>query len=72
MAEQPRLPAEIKAKVLELPEYRMAAHRVALELRDGRIIENVVVAWGEEIVRVGDSEVIDFDPETIVAVHARS
>jgi hypothetical protein len=50
------LPESIKAKILTFPEHRMGAQRVALIYGDGRIVENVIVAWGEEVMSAGDAE----------------
>lgn len=48
-----RLPAEIADKILALPESSMGANRVALVLRDGSVIEDVKVAWGNDVVSIG-------------------
>jgi hypothetical protein len=66
MSPEQRLPEHIKSKILEFPEYRMGAHRVSLVLKDGRVVDDVVVAWGDEIVRVGDDDEMDFRPEDVV------
>ena len=66
------LPGAIKERILTFPEYRMGAHRVALILRDGRVIDNVVVAWGDEIVSVGGATSWGFSPEDVIDAEDRS
>ena len=66
MSTERLLPELIKSKILEFPEHRMGAHRVSLVLKDGRVIDDVVVAWGDEIVRVGDNDEMDFRPDDVV------
>jgi predicted nucleic acid-binding protein len=68
---KPRLPADVKTKILSFRERTMGAHNVDLVLRDGRVVHNVTVAWGEEIIRVGQSNGIDFDPAEVVDARAR-
>jgi hypothetical protein len=48
-----KLPASVKARILSFPEYKMGAHKVALVMKDGSIVDDVIVAWGDEVVRVG-------------------
>jgi hypothetical protein len=48
-----RLAPDLKAKIIGFGEYKMGAYKVDLVLRDGRIIKDVIVAWGDEVVRVG-------------------
>ena len=57
---------ELKDKVLEMPEYRQGVNKVWVRLRDGTIHHNVFIAWGSEIVKVGDSTDIPFDAGDIV------
>jgi hypothetical protein len=59
---------ELKDKVLEVPEYRQGVNRVRVRLRDGTIHHSVFIAWGSEIVRVGDSADIPFDASDIVEI----
>ena len=66
-----RLPAEVQEKILTLPEYHMGAHRVDLVLRDGRVISDVIVAWGDEVIRIAGHDVADdlpFAPEDVLDV----
>ena len=46
----------------------MGAHRVKVVLRDGREYTDVYVAWGKDVVRVGTSDFVPFDPADVVAV----
>jgi hypothetical protein len=66
------LPEAIREKIIALPEYRMGAHRVALTLDDGRVIEPVIVAWGREIERVGDGTRITFLVGDVIDAEDRS
>lgn len=72
MGTKNRLPESVREKLAQIPEYRMGAHKVAVRLRDGRIIEDVVVAWEAEIVSVGGRAEVPFDPEQVVDVVDRS
>ncbi len=58
-----RLTPAIKTKILTFPEYSMGAHRVDLVLRDGSVVRDVMVAWGDTVVRTGDHT---FDPADVV------
>jgi hypothetical protein len=51
-----RLPVPIKERILAFPEYRMGSHRVALVMKDGSVVNDVIVAWGDEVIRVGRVE----------------
>jgi len=62
------LPDFIQEQLSNLPEYRMGVHRVVAILDDGSEFHNVHVAWAREVVRVGASEDIPFDPGRVVAV----
>ena len=55
-----KLSQELKDKVLEMPEYRQGVNKVRVRLKDGTIYRNVFIAWGSEIVKVGDSTNIPF------------
>jgi hypothetical protein len=50
----------------------MGAHQVALVLRDGSVIEDVQVAWGDEVVRVGGRDEFDLPVDAIVDVIDRA
>lgn len=72
----PRLPDNLKDKALNFPESSQGANRVTLILSDSRKIKNVFIAWGTEIVKIGNrtissendlhfklSEIIDVESE---------
>lgn len=61
------LPESISEQILQFPEWSMGAHRIKVVLEDGREYSDVHVAWGQEVVRVGTSEEIPFDPAHVVA-----
>lgn len=65
------LPESVKTRILSFPEYRMGAHKVALVFRDGRVVEDVIVAWGGEIVSVGGTTDFDIDPEDVIDAENR-
>ena len=62
------LPDLIKDKIAEMPEYSYGVNKVTVELDDGRIYDEVFVGWGEEIVKVGTSIEVPFDPSRVVKV----
>lgn len=57
---------ELKDRVLEMPEYRQGVNKVWVRLRNGTIYHNVFIAWGSEIVKVGEGTDIPFDAEDII------
>lgn len=54
--ENARLSPSIKKHILAFPEYQPGTHRVALVMKDGNVIENVIVADGDKVIRVGETE----------------
>jgi hypothetical protein len=46
------LDAEISELIASFPEYSMGAHRVALVMKDGSVVEDVIVPGNDEVVRV--------------------
>lgn len=62
------LPEHIQEKLATMPEYRQGVHRVVVTLDDGAEIHDVFVAWGSEVVRVGENDEISFDPGRVVEV----
>jgi hypothetical protein len=66
-----KLPAAISEQILSFGEYSMGVNKVALRLKDGAIIEDVFVAWGKEVVRVGGVDGCPFDPAQVVEVYDR-
>lgn len=61
-----RIPREVEEKVNSFAEWRMGANKVDLVLRNGRIVKDVYLAWGRDIVRIGEHGVIDFQADDIV------
>lgn len=62
------LPSKFEEQVLGYPEYSYGVTRIVVTMDDGREFSDVFVAWGKEIVKVGTSERVPFDPSSIVAV----
>ena len=62
------LPDTIQEKLATIPEYRHGVHRVVVTLDDGTEIHDVFVAWGSEVIRVGEDERINFDPGLVVDI----
>lgn len=58
----------IKDQIAEMPEYSYGVNRITVKLDDGTSYDEVYVAWGEEIVKVGDSKTVPFDPARVVKV----
>lgn len=62
------IPAKFQDKVNAMPEHGYGVTRIRVTLDDGSIYDDVFVAWGSEIVKVGTNEQIPFDPSQIVSV----
>lgn len=62
-----RLSPDIADEVAGWPEFRMAVHRVRVELSDGRTFDNVMVAGGRVRGVLGRDEV-PFEASDVVAV----
>ena len=62
------IPEHLQDKVNAMPEYSYGVTRVRAILADGSRIEDVFVAWGREIVKVGASDEVSFDPAKIIRV----
>lgn len=67
------LPNQLAEKVAAFPESSHGANRVTLVLGDGRRVREVFLAWGRDIVTVGDRQVsrpddLDFRTTDIVDV----
>jgi hypothetical protein len=54
-----RIPDHVADKACALPESSYGAHRVTLILADGRLVGDVTLAWGREIVKIGSRKVTD-------------
>ena len=46
------LPKVAQERIHSFPEYSYGAHKVALIMKDESVIEDVIVTWGVEVVRV--------------------
>ena len=63
-----KIPEEIQEKVNSFPESSYGAHRVTVVMDDGTEYQQVYIAGCDEIIRVGESQQIPFDPRRIVDV----
>lgn len=68
MNERRLVPDKFHDKVMAIGEYSYGLTRMRVTLDDGSHFSDVFVAWGSEIVKVGTSEDIPFDPSRIVSV----
>ena len=66
------LPSNVTDLILGFPEYKMGTHKVALKLRDGSVVEDVLVAWGKDVIRVGGVDGCLFDTESVIDAYDRS
>ena len=71
MTENRVIPEAFREQVLAMPEYSRGVTRIRLRLADGSRFSDVFVAWGTEVVKVGASEGVPFDPSEIVAVEGQ-
>jgi len=62
------IPEKFQERVNAMPESSYGVTRIRVGLDDGSKFDDVFVAWGSEIVKVGTSEEIPFDPSRIVSV----
>jgi hypothetical protein len=62
------LPERFHGQVAAMPEYSYGVNRLVVTLDDGTTVSDVFVAWAKEIVKVGTSEHIPFDPTRIIEV----
>jgi hypothetical protein len=62
------LPESIIERVLQLPEYSQGVNKVKVRLKNGKVYSAVFVAWGKEIIRVGQSTQVPFEASEIVEV----
>ncbi len=63
-----KIPDQFQDQILAMPEYKYGATRIRVFLDDDRIFTDVYVAWGTEIIKVGASEKLPFDPLQIIRV----
>ena len=62
-----KLPPAISDQVARWPEFRMGVNRVRVELADGRVFDDVMVAGGRIVGVLGQPE-IPFDASDVVAI----
>jgi len=62
------IPTQFQDEINMMPEYSYGVTRIRVTLDDGSIYDDVFIAWGNEIVKVGMSEHIPFAPTRIVSV----
>jgi len=67
-----RLPDAVASKIAAFGEISYGANRVALVMTDGGIVEDVIVAWGHEVVRVAGVDGVPFDTSHVVDAIDRS
>lgn len=60
------LPKNIQDKISEMPEHRYGVHKVILVLDDGTEIYDAYVAWGSEVIKIGDTDEVSFDLARVV------
>lgn len=63
-----KLPDRFRDQVAALPEIKYGVSRITVTLDDGTVCRDVDVAWGRDIVKVGNSANIPFDANRIVRV----
>ena len=72
MSEPLLIPERLRAKVQTFGEVSMGANRVALVLRSGAVIDDVILAWGEEVVRIGGADPAKVPMDDVIDVIDRS
>lgn len=68
MIQKKLIPDEFHEIIVAIGEYSYGVTRIRVTLDDGSKYDDVFVAWGSEIVKVGTSTIIPFDPLRIVSV----
>jgi hypothetical protein len=68
MNESRMIPAHLQEEVNTMPEYSQGVVRIRVTLDDASRFNDVFVAWGSEIVKVGESEDVPFNASRIVSV----
>jgi len=63
------LKPELKEKILSMPESSYGVNRVKCVLTNGKVFSNVLVAWGEEVIKVGESDEMPFDVNEVADVY---
>ena len=65
------LPERLRGKILEMPEYSYGVTRVIVILDDGSQVSDVYVSWDLQVVKVGGSQQLTFDPARVVDVRVQ-
>ena len=65
------IPKHFQDTVSGMPEYSYGVNRVVVTLDDGKKFYDVFIAWAKEIVKVGASEQVPFDPGRIVQIETQ-
>lgn len=60
------LPEQVQGQIAAMPEHSCGVNRVTLILANGAEIPDVYVGWAKDILRVGRSSELDFDPDQVV------
>lgn len=47
-----RIPASLAEKAAQFPESSCGAYKVTVVLSSGRVVDDVLLAWGSEVVKV--------------------
>jgi len=68
MSKTREIPEHLREMLNAIPEYSYGVTRIRVTLEDGSRFNDVFVAWGREIVKVGISQEIPFDASRIVSV----
>ena len=66
-----KLPDKFEEAIVAMPEYSYGVQRVVVTLDNGKEIWDVFVAAGNEIVKVGTSAEVPFDPNRVVEVRCQ-
>ncbi len=62
------IPLRFHDQIASMPEYSYGVNRIIVTLDNGIRYTDVLVGWGEEILKVKNSEIIPFDPSLIIKV----
>ncbi len=54
-----KIPKHLTNKTSRFPEYSQGANQVTLRLKNGVEIKKVFLAWGEEIVKIGEKSILN-------------
>lgn len=66
MSPSTSLPGHVASKIIAFGEISYGAYVVALVMSDGTVIEDVVVAWGRDVVSIAGIDVANFDGSRVV------